>query len=133
MNKRFWLSLVVVFVLTMGFGMLVHGMWLHPDYAKLPNLMRTETEAQKYFGWMLGAHLCLSGALVWIYQQGRKDGPWLGQGLRFGLAIALLAVVPTFLIYYAVSPYPGVLVAKQICGDTLSYLVLGPVVAWLNK
>lgn len=133
MNKRFWLSLVVTFVISMVFGFLVHGLWLHGDYAQLPNLMRTEAEAQRYFGWMLLAHVILSGAFVWIYQRGREDRPWLGQGLRYGLAIALVSSVPMFLIYYAVAPYPGMLVAKQIFGDGASFLVLGAMVAWLNR
>ena len=133
MNKRFWLSLAATFVASMVFGFLVHGLWLHGDYAQLPNLMRTEAEAQRYFGWMLLAHVILSGAFVWIYQRGREDRPWLGQGLRFGLAIALVSSVPMFLIYYAVAPYPGMLVAKQICGDGASCLMLGAIVAWLNK
>ncbi len=133
MNKRFWLSLAVIFVASMVLGFVIHGLWLHADYAQLPNLMRPEAEAQRYFGWMLGAHVILSGAFVWIYQRGREDKPWLGQGLRYGLAIALVSSVPMFLIYYAVAPYPGMVVAKQICGDTASMLVLGALVAWLNK
>jgi glucan phosphoethanolaminetransferase (alkaline phosphatase superfamily) len=133
MQKRFWLSVVVIFIVSMAFGFLVHALWLHGDYALVPNLMRTEADAQKYFGWMLLAHLILSVAFVWIYLQGRREGPWVGQGLRYGLAIALVSSVPMFLIYYAVSPYPGLLVAKQIIGDGASFLVLGVLVAWLNK
>lgn len=133
MTKRFWLSLVVIFVVSMIFGFLIHGFWLHADYAQLPNLMRTEADAQAHMMWMLLAHVILSGAFVWIYQRGREDRPWMGQGLRYGLAIALVSSVPMFLIYYAVSPYPGMLVAKQICGDGVSFLLLGVIVAWLNK
>ena len=54
---------------------------------------------------------------------------WLGQGLRYGLAVALLTVVPTYVIYFAVQPMPGALVAKQIVFDGLALLVLGAVVA----
>ena len=133
MSLRFWRDTAAIFVLSMVFGFLVHGLWLHGDYAQLPNLMRTEIDAQGHFGWMLGAHAILSGAFVWIYQQGRQAKPWLGQGLRFGLAIALVSSVPMFLIYYAVAPYQGLLVAKQILGDGLSCLVLGGVVAGLNR
>ncbi len=31
------------------------------------------------------------GAFVWIYQRGTEDKPWVQQGLRFGIAIALVA------------------------------------------
>lgn len=133
MNKKFFLSWLVIFVLAMGLDFVIHGLLLHGDYAGLPNLYRPEAEGQKYFGWMLGAHVMMTGAFVWVYQQGRTSRPWLAQGLRFGLAMALLFAVPTFLIYYAVQPTPGMLVAKQCAFDTVRMLLLGVAVAALNK
>jgi len=62
-----------------------------------------------------------------------KRRPWVGQGLRFGAAVALLTVAPTYLIYYAVQPMPGLQVAKQIVFDGLLLLVLGVVVAFLYR
>ena len=58
---------------------------------------------------------------------------WLMQGLRFGLAIALLATVPNYLIYFAVQPNPGLLVVKQIVFDTLAMLATGAAAAALNR
>lgn len=134
MSKRFVIAWVVMFVAWMVEGFLVHGVLLHADYAQLPQLFRAETEAQGYFGWMLLAHALLAGAFVWIYQRGiAPDRPWLGQGLRFGLATALLTVVPTYLIYYAVQPMPGAMVAKQVAFDGIGMIVLGAVVGWLHR
>lgn len=48
------------------------------------------------------AHVIMAGAFVWIYSRGVADAPWVPQGLRFGLAVALLTVVPTYTIYYVV-------------------------------
>ena len=31
------------------------------------------------------------GAFVWIYPRGTENKPWVQQGLRFGIAIALAA------------------------------------------
>ncbi len=75
----------------------------------------------------------LSGAFTFIYVRGREAKPWLGQGLRFGLIIALLTVVPTYLIYYVVQPMPGITVVKQIVFDSVLLLVLGAVVAYLYR
>lgn len=133
MNKRFWLSTLVVFVVAMLTDFLLHGLLLHGDYAQLPNLMRTETDSQQYFPLMLLAHVFMAGALVWIYQRGREDKPWLGQGLRFGLVVAFLTVVPTYLIYYVVQPLPGMLVMKQIIFDLIRTAGLGVVVAWMLR
>jgi hypothetical protein len=95
--------------------------------------MRTEADSQQFFHWMLLAHVCIALAFVWIYQQGREEKPWLGQGLRFGLAVALLTVVPTYMIYYVVQPLPGMLVAKQIAFDLVRTIGLGVFVGWMYR
>jgi hypothetical protein len=58
---------------------------------------------------------------------------WLGQGLRFGLAVACLMAIPYYLIYYSVQPMPGMLVAKQIVFDTIVLMIMGAVVAYLYR
>ncbi len=133
MNKKFLIAWAVLFVVSMIGGFVVHGVLLHADYAKLPNLFRPEQEAQKYFGWMLLAHVLFAGAFAWIYQRGRESKPWLGQGVRYGVAIALLTTIPVYMIYYAVQPMPGVMVGKQIVFDSILTLLLGVVVAWLYR
>jgi hypothetical protein len=75
----------------------------------------------------------MSGAFVWIYSRGVEAKPWLGQGLRFGFVIALLTIVPTYMIYYVVQPMPGAVVVKQIVFDGVLLLVLGAVVAFLYR
>jgi hypothetical protein len=133
MNKRFFVAWGVVFVVWMIGGFVVHGTLLHADYAKLPNLFRPEAEAQQFFPLMLLAHVVMAGALTWIYSRGAEAKPWLAQGLRFGLAVALLTVVPTYTIYYVVQPMPGMHVIKQIVFDGILLLILGAVVAFLYR
>jgi len=134
MNKTFVIAWIVLFVLWMAASFVVHGVLLQGDYAALAQMFRNEADSQQYFPWMLLAHVLLAGALAWIYARGQDPGkPWLGQGLRFGVATAMLTVVPTYLIYYAVQPMPGLLVAKQIVFDGLTMLVLGVAVAFMYR
>jgi hypothetical protein len=134
MSKRFVIAWVVMFVAWMIEGFVVHGLLLASDYRSLPQLFRPEAEAQAYFGWMLLAHVVLAAAYVWIYERGiAPEKPWLGQGVRFGVAAALLTVVPTYFIYYAVQPMPGAMVAKQIVFDGIGMVLLGIVVGWLYR
>lgn len=133
MGKRFLISWIVLFVLWMLGSFVVHGLLLHDDYAKLPNLFRPEADAKQYFPLMLLAHVLLAGAFVWIYSRGVEAKPWLSQGVRFGVAIALLTVVPWYLIYYVVQPMPGMHVAKQIVFDSILLVILGIVAAWLYR
>jgi hypothetical protein len=133
MDKRFFIAWIVTFVVWMAGSFVVHGTLLADDYAKLPTLFRPEADAQQYFPLMLLAHVILAGAFVWIYARGAEAKPWLGQGMRFGLVIALLTVVPSYTIYYVVQPMPGMHVVKQIVFDGILLLVLGAVVAFLYR
>ena len=133
MNARFWISVAVLFVVSMLLGMVVHGMVLGPDYAKLQNLFRAPADSQAHFPYMIAAHIVMAIGFTWIYRQGRDDRPWLGQGLRFGLAVAMLVTIPTYLIYFAVQPMPSDLVAKQIALDVIAMVILGVVAAAVNR
>lgn len=133
MNKKFIVAWVVTFVAWMFGSFVVHGLLLGADYAKLSNLFRGEVDSQAYFPVMLLAHVLLAGALVRIYARGVEARPWLGQGLRFGITVALLTVVPTYMIYYAVQPLPGSLVIKQIVFDGCLLVLLGMLVAFLHR
>lgn len=133
MNRRFFIAWVVIFIAWMAGSFAVHGAALHADYEKLKTLFRPEAEAQRYFPLMILAHVILSGAFVWIYSRGVEAKPWLGQGLRFGVAVAALAVIPMYLIYYVVQPMPGALVAKQIVYDTILMLILGAIAAFMYR
>ena len=134
MDKRFWISVVVMFVLSLGLGFVVHAVLLEQEYAKLQNLFRAPAEAENYFHFMLLAHLLIAVGFTWIYRQGREAGkPWFGQGVRFGVAVVVLMTIPIYLIYYAVQPLPGDLVAKQIVFDTFAVIIMGIVAAWINQ
>ena len=133
MNKKFLVAWLVMFIVYMAGGFVVHGTLLKQDYMGLPNLFRSEQESMPYFHLMIFAHVLMAGAFTWIYARGVENKPWLGQGLRFGLAVALLAVLPIYLIYFSVQPMPAGLVVKQIIYDTVLTLILGAVVAFLYR
>jgi len=133
MNKNLLITWVVVFVVWMVGSYIVHGTLLHDDYAALSSLFRSEQDAQQHMPFLIAAHVILAGAFSWIYLRGQEARPWLSQGLRYGLAVALLTVIPTYIIYYVVQPMPGATVVKQIVFDTALLLILGAVAAFVNR
>ncbi len=133
MNKKFLIAWVLVFVVWMAGSFLVHGLWLGETYAGMTNMSRPQEEQMALMHFMLLAHVLMAGAFVWIYQRGQEDKPWLPQGIRYGIAIAVLAPIPTFMIYYTVQLTPGMLAVQQIVGDTIVVIVLGILVAFLSK
>jgi hypothetical protein len=132
MNKKFLVAWLVLFVLYMAGGIVIHGILLSADY-EATGLMRPHEETGKMMPLMILAHLMLAGAFTWIYARGVENKPWLGQGLRYGLAISFLAVIPVYTIYYIVQPTPGELAVKQIVFDTVMTLILGAAVAFLYR
>jgi hypothetical protein len=133
MNKKFLIAWLAVFVVWMAGSFVVHGVLLAAGYADLAALYRTAEDSARYMPFMLGAHVVLSGAFVAVYRRGIETKPWLGQGIRYGVLIALLTAVPTYTIYYAVQPLPGMLVVKQIVFDTILCALLGATVAFLHR
>ena len=133
MNKKFVIAWIVLLIAWFVGSFVVHGVLLRSDYMQLTNLFRVEGEQQKYFPLMFLAHVILSGAFVWIYARGVEAKPWLAQGVRFGVAVALLTIVPTYMIYFVVQPMPGEVVIKQILFDGVLMVILGTIVAWLYR
>jgi hypothetical protein len=133
MSKKFLIAWIVLFAAWFLGSFVVHGVLLRPDYMHLTSLFRAEGDQRKYFPLMIVAHVILSGAFVWIYARGAEAKPWMAQGVRFGLAVALLTVVPTYMIYFVVQPMPGDVVIKQIVCDGVLTVILGVIVAWLYR
>jgi hypothetical protein len=133
MNKKFLAAWLVLFIAWFAGSFIVHDLLLGADYRQLNGLFREPADAGRHFPLMFLAHLLLSGAFVWIYARGVESKPWLAQGVRFGIAVALLTVVPTYLIYFVVQPLPGVLVAKQIVFDGALLVLLAVLIAFLYR
>lgn len=133
MGKRFLVAWIVLFVAWFLGSYVVHGLLLHDDYAALPNLFRSEADSMRYFPLMILAHVILAGAFAWIYSRGVDALPWLPQGIRYGIAVALLTVVPTYMIYYVVQPMPASTVVKQIVFDSILIVLLGIIAAYIYR
>ena len=132
MSKKCIISAVVMFVMAWALSFVVHGVLLGADYAVTQG-MRPPAEAQKLIPFIILAQALFGVAFAWIYVQGKEDKPWLAQGIRFGIAVAFLTVIPTYLIYHVVTPVPLVLAMKQIAFDTIRVLLMGVVLAWINR
>jgi hypothetical protein len=132
MSRKLIISAVVMFVMAWALSFVVHGMLLGGDYSATPG-MRTPADAQSRIGLLILAQALFGVAFAWVYFQGREDRPWLAQGIRYGIAIALLTVIPTYLIYHVVTPITLVVAIKQIVFDTIRIVLMGIVLAWINR
>ena len=130
-KKRLILTIIVVFILANLTGFLIHAYLLRADYMLIAQHYRGVGEEKMIF--INLAYLAFAIGSVWVYAHGVDDKPWLGQGVRFGIAMALILVLPSFFIAYAVQPVPSALMVKQILFETVDKIFLGIVTAALYR
>ena len=129
--KRLVLTIIIVFVVSFFAGFFIHTIWLKQDYLLVENLYRPMGQEKMLF--IVLAYLCFSIGSVWLYAHGVEQKPWVGQGIRFGLAMFLVTTIPWFFITYAVQPYPLILIMKIILSEGVNKIFLGLVTALLYR
>ncbi len=129
--KKFVLTVVVVFIVANLAGFLIHASLLAPDYMAVATHYRPTGEEKLLF--MNLAYLAFAIGSVWVYAKGVENKPWLGQGIRFGIAMWLILAVPSFFIAYAVQPVPMSLMIKQVLFEGVDKILLGIVTAALYR
>lgn len=124
---------LVVAVAMFALGFVGHQLLLRRDYVSIEPIMRSQEEMQAHMPFALISCLSFSGALVWIYSQTRRSTPWLGNGIRFGLAVWAITTIPLYLTNYVIEPWPGLFVAKILAWELIAMLILGSLTASLAR
>lgn len=121
---------IVAGAVVLGIGRyLIHGLWLMGAYRQNAALWRPES-VMAHMGWVVQlANLILAVAAVLIYARGVEPKPWLGQGFRFGILLALATAVPQSLVEYFTYPITPTLLGQWIIGEGVLAIVLGVVIA----
>ena len=132
MDKKFILSVVLIFVVSLVLGFITHGWALNDEYIAT-GLFRAPADQEALFPWMLLAHVILAYAFVALYRGGVESKPWVAQGVKFGVLVALLAAVPIYIIYYVVQPMPEMLTFRQSAYEMVNMIILGLAVAWMYR
>ena len=133
MTKKFAIASVAAFVLFSGLGYLNHGYILQHAYSHYPSLFRTIDDSASHMPFILIANLVMAIPFAWIYERGRTDTPWMGQGLRYGIAMAALVPAGKFITYYAIQPINHGLALHQILLDGAAIVITALVVARIYK
>jgi hypothetical protein len=129
--KKFIPTVIVVFIVANVLGFLIHAVLLKPDYLPIAGFYRAQGEEKMLF--ISLAYLSFALGSVWVYAKGVEHKSWLGQGIRFGIAMWLVLAIPSFLIAYAVQPVPGRLVLKQVLFEGAAKILLGILTAALYR
>jgi len=107
----------------------IHSFLLKPDYLATASLWRAqEAQIERVWAMLLAILIYVIGAVL-IYKRGLERKPWIGQGLRFGILLALAVVVNSSLSAWVILPIPLMLAVKWIVSESVLSLVFGLVVA----
>jgi len=128
-KKRIILAALAGFVWLAAGRYLIHNVWLGSEYMNNPLLWRSQS-AMLHRLWVIHlANFILAAAAVLIYVRGIETKPWPGQGLRFGILLALATAVPQSLVEYFVYPISYRLALDWIIGEGALIVLLGLLVA----
>ncbi len=129
--KKLIPTIVVVFIAANVFAFLIHAVLLKADYLPIAGYYRPMGQEKMLF--LVLAYLSFAIGSVWVYAKGVENKSWLGQGIRFGIAMWLILAIPSFCIAYAVQPVPGMVVAKQVLFEGIDKILLGIITAALYR
>jgi hypothetical protein len=122
-------AVVAGFVVQLSRLFVIHSVWLKQYYMASASLWRSQEDAtSRVWAMLLSVLIYVIGA-VWIYAHGVESKPWIGQGIRFGILLAMVTVVYGSLSGWVILPISPMLVLKWIVGESLLSLLFGVVVA----
>ena len=128
--KKLALAVVVGYVVLVGLSSLIHDFWLLPIYRQNENLWRAEIVVTDKRWVMWVGQFIFTVVFAWIYTRGVEAKPWVGQGLRFGILMTLLAVVPAACTQYVFYPIRYTLALRWMVAGAVQLVALALIVAW---
>jgi hypothetical protein len=122
-------AIIAAFVLQNGGMYLIHQVWLKTDYELTASIWRDPADMNHRLWAIFVANLIFAIALVLIYIRGVENKPWVGQGIRFGILLALVSTVYGSISGWVVLPLPHQLPLKWMIGEGILCILLGMLVA----
>jgi hypothetical protein len=131
--KRVIVAIVVAYVVLMLTNWLVHDVWLMAAYRAIPDSWRPIADMNHKL-WILAiGQFFFAAMFAYIYARGAEKKPWLGQGIRYGIVMTLMTVVPYSLTEFVTYRVPHMLAVKWMIGGTIQLIILGLIVAGIYK
>jgi hypothetical protein len=131
--KKLVIAIVVAYVFLMATNYLVHSVWLMPDYDAIPLSHRNTEQIMHRFWAMALGQLFFAAMFAYIYARGRENKPWMRQGIRYGIVMTFMTVIPYSLSEYVVYLVPHMLAVKWMVAGGIQLVILGLIVAAICK
>lgn len=103
--------------------MLIHGMWLKPDYDATKTVWRPESEMNAHIAWMLLAQIMCAATFVLIWAWGFAGGN-IRTAVMFAVVMGMFQGI-WVLVNYAILPMPGDLAVKWYFSGLAQAVLIG--------
>jgi hypothetical protein len=134
MQKKIVTASIVVFALFLIMDYVLHGILLGGLYAETAALWRPALDQQELLWIIASVDAAIACLFVWLYRKGWEAGKaWLGQGIRFGLAVGLIFSLPMGFSMYAMMPVPFSLGLGWFAGALVEFVVAGIAAAFVFR
>jgi hypothetical protein len=97
-------AIVAAFVVYAASGYLIHEVLLKSAYIDSANVWRPDDAIQHRMWIMLLSEFIFAVGAVLVYVRGVEKKSWVGQGIRFGILLSLVAPIPGFMMSYVTLP-----------------------------
>lgn len=133
-TKKFWITLVVVFVVMEVLNFLIHGVMLAETYASEPlkSVFRSHEEMEGMMWIMWLTDIVYAYFFCFFFAKGYEN-KGIGEGLRFGLYIGLFFSLTFAFSSYAIYPLTFEIVLQWFIYGLIISLIMGVVASLLYK
>ena len=128
-TRKVLLAVVVNYIFLAVSNYLINAIWLLPVYRQHAEAFRPLDELVGKMWVMWLAQLLFAFLFVYIYTRGVEEKPWVWQGLRYAVLMALLVVAPSALAQHVVYRVPYSLAIEWITAGCVQFGVMGLVTA----
>ena len=130
--KKFWIGLVVVYLVGQVLSILIHAVWLGETYSSLSSVWRPEADLVSKQWIMMVTAAVFSFFFCYVFVRGR-EGKGVAEGVRYGVVIGLFVGIPQAYNFYALLPIPYSLALKWFLSGIVSTMILGAIFAAIYK
>jgi len=130
--QRFWPAVSAAILIGLGLDLLLFQVLLGSVYDLEPALHAPLAGAS----WpkIVVAALLFGWSFTWVYSKGISQGPWLGQGIRFGLIVGILTHGALGLTAATMLNHETeTIIVAGIAGGIVRDIIVGAVVAYLLR
>ena len=134
MGGKFWVAVIVVFIVFAILQFIAHPVLLGKIYQENSHLWKEEAVQKKLFFWHLISEFIFAFFFCLIYSKGfEPNRGYVGQGFRYAIYAGLLVYLPVAITHYAVLAAPGKMLALQGIYNFITVLISGIFLGALYK